>query len=179
MMGVKLPYKSDESEGKAHGFTQKASACVVKHKTKKMCLLWEVDAGAHLKTSATLTFIPELLTLGGQMLDMYFRMGWIAFVKWLSPLAVKIAHGNEFRYKCGDKLCNNSSLHSHCKTFAYKMVNHQLRINFEGIKWRTVVGQSEYKSEWCPGSVVMALAVKCRVFCFLNLYFRCKNHHLL
>jgi len=36
-------------------------------------------------------------------------------VKWLSPLSVKVARGSEFRYKCGDKLYNNSSLHSHCR----------------------------------------------------------------
>lgn len=96
-------------------------------------------------------------------------MGWIAFVKWLSPLAVKVAHGNEFWYKHGVKLSNNSSLHSHCRTIFYKMVNHQQRISFEQIKWRTVVDQSESKSESCPGSVVIALAVRCRDFCFLTL----------
>lgn len=138
---------------------------------KGIYLLWEADAGAVLptsKTSAALTSISKLFTLGGPILDIYFRMRWSAFVEWCSPLAVKAACGNEFRYQCGDKLYNNSRLHSCCRTIAYEVANCQLRINFEWIKRRRVVGQSEYKSEWCLGSVVIALAVKCRDFFFLD-----------
>lgn len=76
------------------------------------------------------------------LLDIYFGMGWIAFVQCLSPMA---AHGDEFRYIRGDNLRSNSRLRHTVGQSPCKMVNHQV-VSCE--LWTTVGVQNDAVDQW-------------------------------